>query len=221
MSLADMISWVAEDEVSRNLPRSAMAQIASSLACAVLQYHSTPWLPEVWQSSHVRFFGMKDWLHDSTNLGLKSPYFKVEFSKSDITGKGKAVDLSLPSSSQYVAVKEAVRNEVLFSFGLVLLELGYSKPWYLLRRGILKNLPSNKQIDYHAAEKLAQSPLLRNRMGPRYSTIVRKCLGCDFGLGENDLQNEELQGVFIIDVVNALQEAARGLRELEGKLYSL
>ncbi|CEI63691.1 hypothetical protein FVEN_g6812 [Fusarium venenatum] len=217
MSLAEMISWVAEDEISRNLPRSAMVQIASSLACAVLQYHSTPWLPEMWQSSHVRFFGIKDWLQDSTNLSLTSPYFKVEFSKADITGKGKAVDISLP----YVAVRQVVRNEVLFSFGIVLLELGYSKPWHLLRPGILKNLPFKKQVDYHAAEKLAQSPLLRNRMGPRYATIVRKCLGCDFGLGENDLENEELQGIFLIDVVNALQEAAGGLRELERKLYCL
>ncbi|KAK6721269.1 hypothetical protein SNK04_000164 [Fusarium graminearum] len=217
MSLAEMITWVSEDEVSRTLPRSAMAHIASSLAGAVLQYHSTPWLPEIWQSNHVRFFGIKDWLHDSTNLSMISPYFKVEFSRADIKGKGKAIDLSLAPS---VAVREAVRNEVLFSFGLVLLELGYSKPWHLLRRGILRNLPLKKQVDYHVAEKLAQSPLLRNRMGPRYSTIVRKCLGCDFGLGENDLENEELQGIFLIDVVNALQEAATGLRELEGRLYS-
>ncbi|KAL6918830.1 hypothetical protein ACHAP8_008570 [Fusarium lateritium] len=213
MSLAEMISWVAEDEFSRILPRSAMAQIASSLACAVLQYHSTPWLPEMWQSRHVQFFGIKDWLEDSTNLSLTSPYFKVEFSKADITGKGKDAAVSLPY--------DAVRNEVLFSFGLVLLELGYSKPWRILRRGVLRNLPAKKQVDYHAAEKLAQSPMLRNRMGPRYTTIVRKCLGCDFGLGENNLENEELQGIFLIDVVNALQEAARGLRELELKLCSI
>lgn len=218
MSLAEIISWVAEDEVSRNLPRSAMAQIASSLACAVLQYHSTPWLPEMWQSSHVRFFGIKDWLKDSTNLSLTSPHFKVEFSKADVKGKGKAMDLSLPPISRY---RQAVRNEVLFSFGLVLLELGYSKPWHLLRLSILKNLPLKKQVDYHAAETLAQSPMLRNRMGPRYSTIVRKCLGCDFGLGENSLENEELQGIFLIDVVNTLQEAVRGLKELERKLYLL
>ncbi|KAF5004499.1 hypothetical protein FDECE_9011 [Fusarium decemcellulare] len=219
MSLAEMISWIVEDDLY--LPRSARADIASSLACAVLQYHSTPWLPETWQSSHVRFFGIKDWLDDSSNLSLRSPYFKVEFSKADIKGKEKAANNCLPANHQYAVVKEAVRNEVLFSFGLVLLELGYSKPWNSLRSRVLSKLPLTKQVDYHAAEKLAQSPQLRDQMGPRYSTIIRKCLGCDFGLGENDLENEELQGTFLVDVVNALQEAAGGLRELEGKLYSL
>ncbi|KAF4459335.1 hypothetical protein FALBO_13904 [Fusarium albosuccineum] len=219
MSLAEMISRIVEDDLY--LPRSARADIASSLACAVLQYHSTPWLPETWQSSHVRFFGIKDLLDDSSNLSLRSPYFKVEFSKADIKGKEKAVDDYLPANHQYAVVKEAVRNEVLFSFGLVLLELGYSKPWNSLRSRVLSKLPLTKQVDYHAAEKLAQSPQLRDQMGPRYSTIIRKCLGCDFGLGENDLENEELQGTFLVDVVNALQEAAGGLRELEGKLYTL
>lgn len=74
------------------------------------------------------------------------------------------------------------------------------------------------QTDYHAAEKLAQAPLLRNRIGPRFTTIVRKCLGCDFGLGENDLANEQLQGVFLVDVVGALQEVEKGLKELEQRL---
>ncbi len=57
--------------------------------------------------------------------------------------------------------------------------------------------------------------LLCNRMGPRFPTIVRKCLGCDFGLGESDLANEELQGIFLVDVVAALRDTESGLKELE------
>lgn len=109
-------------------------------------------------------------------------------------------------------------NELLFRYGTVLLELGYSQPWPQLQQLMLKALPPHRQTDYHAAEKLAQAPLLRSRMGPRCTTIVRKCLGCDFGLGENDLANEQLQGVFLADVVGALQQVERGLKELETRL---
>lgn len=49
-------------------------------------------------------------------------------------------------------------------------------------------------------------------MGPRFIKFVRKCLGCDFGLGENDLANEQLQGVFLVDVVRELQGIERGLK---------
>lgn len=76
-----------------------------------------------------------------------------------------------------------------------------------------ENLPHEKQTDYDAAERLAQGPGLRNRMGPRFATIVRKCLSCDFGLGENDLSNEQLQGVFFVDVIVALREVGIGLAD--------
>jgi hypothetical protein len=80
-SLAEIISWVSEDELTRSLPRTAMAHLASSLAVAVLQYHSTPWLPETWQSSHVGFFGIGELVHDAGNISTASPYFKVQLSK--------------------------------------------------------------------------------------------------------------------------------------------
>ncbi len=59
------------------------------------------------------------------------------------------------------------RNTVLFCLGIMLLELGYSKPWVQLQEWVFQNLPPDKQTDYHTAEKLAQAPGLRSRMGPR------------------------------------------------------
>jgi len=199
-----------------------MAHFASSLACAVLQYHSTPWLPEGWQSNHVRFFGVTEHLLETADFIQAPPYFKVELTNPD---KGKSLDLGptnrhmrlgggvilndTPETSNSV-----VRNEILFRFGIVLLELGYSKPWARLKRPVLSILPPNKQTDYHAAVKLTWASFLTDRMGPRYPIIVRKCLSCDFGLGEDSLEDEELQGTFLVDVVNALQEVETGLRSL-------
>ncbi|KAJ5151061.1 uncharacterized protein N7482_010313 [Penicillium canariense] len=219
-SLEEIITWVSEDEFSRNLPRTTIVHLACSLATAVLQYHSTPWLPDTWKSSQVRFFGIGELSEYTNDISSTIPYFRVEFSKPEkseaqilATATGPNTENTRSSASIVVA-----RNELLFRFGTVLLELGYSKPWLQLQRWALQNLPLHKQADYHAAEKLAQAPMLRNRMGPRFTTIVRKCLGCDFGLGENDLANEQLQGVFLVDVIGALKEVEHGLKDLEKKL---
>ena len=234
-SLAEIITWISEDEFSRSLSRTAMAHLASSLAATILQYHSTPWLPETWQSSHVRFFGIEALSEDANGIAFTTPYFSVEFSKPD-EGEGRLTSTlatNQPSTAASTATAAVstdgapspapiptalARNELLFRFGIVLLELGYCQPWLRLRQRMSKSLPPQSCTDYHAAEKLAQMPFLRDRMGPRFPIIVRKCLGCDFGLGENDLANKELQGTFLVDVVGALQEVERGLRELKRRL---
>lgn len=214
-SLAELITWISEDEFTRSLPRTTMVHLAGSLATAVLQYHSTPWLPKTWESRQVLFYGSGDILEDASSISSLSPYFRVSFSTGPETtpqARNRVFPKPTPSS--------LARNAILFRLGIILLELGYSQPWPHLRNRLLSTLPPLSQTDYHAAEKLAQTPHLRNRMGPRFSTIVRKCLGCDFGLGESDLASGELQGTFLVDVVEALQETERGLRQLEQRLGS-
>ncbi|KAI8723138.1 hypothetical protein NCS52_00168900 [Fusarium sp. LHS14.1] len=214
-SLAEIITWISEDEFTRSLPRTTMVHLASSLAAAVLQYHSTPWLPNTWESRHVLFRGSGNLLEDVSSVSSTSPYFRVGFSTGPKTTPQASTRVSPPPTPSSLA-----RNAILFRLGIILLELGYSQPWPHLRNRLLSTLPPQSQTDYDAAEKLAQAPLLRDRMGPKFSTIVRKCLGCDFGLGESDLASEELQGTFLVDVVGALQETERGLRQLEQRLGS-
>ncbi|UPK97546.1 hypothetical protein LCI18_008481 [Fusarium solani-melongenae] len=205
-----------------------MVHLAGSLATAVLQYHSTPWLPKTWESRQVLFCGRGDILEDASSISSTSPYFRVSFSTSPETTNRKELNRkpvgSPPKASSRIlstpTPSSLARNAILFRLGIILLELGYSQPWPLLRNRLLPTLPPQHQTDYDAAEKLAQTPLLRNRMGPRFSAIVRKCLGCDFGLGESDLASQELQGTFLVDVVEALQETERGLRQLEQRLGS-
>lgn len=107
------------------------------------------------------------------------------------------------------------RNEMLFHLGVVLLELGFSKSWPDLRRRGLAKLPPEQHSINRVAEKLAQENELRDRMGLNYCKIVRKCLACDFGLGEDNFGDAELQGAFLVEVVMALENAERGLRELD------
>ncbi|KAG7286688.1 hypothetical protein NEMBOFW57_008999 [Staphylotrichum longicolle] len=193
ISLAELIAWFAEDEISRHLPRSSTALLATSLSSAVLQYHSTPWLPDIWQSSHVRFYGTSHLLQSAEELLSSSPHFEVEFSKSNLKGKGH--DLTACARATGVVA----RNKILFHFGIILLELGYSRPWAQLVESVGNTLPLGGQSEYDVAEKLSRGYPLLNKMGPKFPIIVRKCLGCDFGTGESDLQNENLQETMHIE----------------------
>lgn len=202
-SLEDIIVWISEDPI-RILPRSIMFQLAFSLATAVLRYHSTPWLSEAWGSSDVVFFGINDL--QQGDVSLRNPHLNAEFSR--YKGKGKVtIDpesdiMSGVSTSLKGLSLQNARNEVLFRLGVIFLEVGFATPWKTLRESMLKTLPADA-TDYTIADKLAR--VLVNSMGPGYSKIVRKCLGCDFGLGETDLASDELQERFLMDVVLALQ----------------
>ena len=220
-SLAQLIA--SQDDPTQALPRVVAFHLASELASAVLQYHSTPWLPERWDSNQVYLYGIDDILHQldqaseernpnsySTNLGLPSPFFQAEFqSKQCVTTRNTP-----PTTFQYPTLQSLLntnntisRNEILFSLGIILLELGYGRSFSRLRQSALvrQHLPQKKQTsDYHAAVKLAQSRMLREKMGLRYPAVVEKCLGCDFAKGD-DLENEALQGAFLVDVVGTLR----------------
>lgn len=207
-SLNDIITWVAEDEISRSMSRMGILHLAAGLASAVLQFHSTPWLRENWQSHDVRFYGGEDVQSgDKSGLETSDPFLRIELEA--LTSARELHDES---------VSGLARNEMLFRLGIVMLELGYGKPWAVLRHLAWAKLSSRKQTDYHAAETLAKARLLREKMGPRYPLVVRKCLGCDFGLGENDLDNEELQGTYLSEVIMALRQAEADLRTLDQRL---
>ena len=51
-------------------------------------------------------------------------------------------------------------------------------------------------------------------MGLTYPKVIKKCLGCDFGLGETDLDNEDLQRVFLEDVVTTLRQLTVHMTEM-------
>jgi hypothetical protein len=93
----------------------------------------------------------------------------------------------------------------LFRLGIILLELGFSKPWAVLRGMVRNALPPLKQTDYHVAERLCDR--LTREMGAKYPLLIRKCIGCDFGLDEpqNGLSSRDLQARLLVDVVGVLK----------------
>ncbi|PMD25533.1 hypothetical protein NA56DRAFT_699469 [Hyaloscypha hepaticicola] len=176
-----------------------------------MQFYSTPWLSHPDLGQIVRFYNNSDLSMNSVQL--EGPYFTTKL-KTRGKGKGKATDQihSVAYEKASVAVFSGARNELLFNFGIILLEIGFAQPWHMLKRSVSPTVTGEKLSDYKTAEKLAQ--LLINQMGLTYPKIIKKCLGCDFGLGETDMDNEDLQRRFLEDVVSELQRLREHIREM-------
>ncbi|KAK4215171.1 hypothetical protein QBC37DRAFT_398930 [Rhypophila decipiens] len=219
MTLGDIMSWVNGRPLLKSLPHPAAFHIASSLAASVLQFHSTPWLPETWRSQDVTFFIIGE-TSIETDLQLSYPYFKIEFANRNHfhKGKGKARVFTSHQTApdEHDQIISGARNELLFRLGTVLMEVAFSLPWEDLRNQARIEFQVGQQTDYSIAERLCQV-LLPRKMGPEYTRIVRRCIGCDFGLTEPQIdlvRSDELQSAFLLRVVDELQRMKKGVVEL-------
>lgn len=183
-----------------SLSRIERATIAASLAKSVLQFHSTPWLPELWDSGNIMFF-QKD--PEATDT-LASPHLNINIRlENDLANDQGFERGDLPPA--LTVENDFIRNELLFRLGVVLLETGLAWPWDSLRQEMVENKKVQEGTSLcNIADQLAQTDL-RSHMGPDYSTAVQMCLWCDFGLGINDFNSEKLQAVFHREVVQRLQ----------------
>ncbi|KAI0169622.1 hypothetical protein GGR52DRAFT_475210 [Hypoxylon sp. FL1284] len=210
-SISEMIRWIAEEPELRSLPRQLLVELAGGVAEGLMDFYSTPWLTHGNLGQNVRYFNPAV---DSPAMyaHLEGPYFVARVDSNE--------KKSSPPSMNPIEGREAefveARNKLLFNFGILLLEIGFGRPWHQLKQSIARSTARCEEdgnlSDYRAAEKLAQ--VLNRQMGPAYSKIIRKCLGCDFGLGETDLDNEDLQRRFVDDVVLGLQRLKEHMTEM-------
>jgi hypothetical protein len=105
------------------------------------------------------------------------------------------------------------RSERLFSLAVALIEIGYGES--------LRNLYSETEVgtygglkmqwdyvkEYFGAKKL--STLVSAEMGGRYARVVRKCLECNFGIDEKDLDCLAMQEAFYEGVVCELEACVK------------
>lgn len=213
-SLHDLIKNIFENPIERATTQANVA-MGRSLAEIVLQFYSTPWLPPDWTSGDIYLFG------DPQNFGLqghwRKPYLALNFVKcGDHDGKGKKIRTAEPlgpierrqsHQSSLIEASSFVRNGILFRLGIILLEIGYSKPWEVLRQEV-----SHHKIDYFAALHLAID--LEREAGTVYARITRKCLSCDFGVKDIDLEHESLQREFVSQVISGLGTVERQVATL-------
>ena len=170
------------------IPVEDKLRMAKALALAVLQFNATPWLKDEWRSKDVHFFTPNDTLATSF---FKPPYLTTRLLDSEKSPE------SIESNHRSLCFAP---NSMLFSLGIILLELGFDAPIASLQQdGDLVNGIETPYTEFLVASRLKK--VVGTKLGPRFERLVMKCLHCDFGLGSAELNNPGMQNAFFHDVV--------------------
>lgn len=204
-SLHDLLSWMVEGSAANNtlceLTPECKIGLAHDVAKGIMQFYKTPWLASRQLSTSICGTALEP--SPTTTAWVGHLYFVCQM---DPKINPRGISPSAAPETGTFALAEA-ENELLFNLGILLLEFGFGKPWVNLKRDFLQlEAPGHTGTisDTRIAVALAQRVSLR--IGPRYMQIVKKCLRCDFGTGDTDLDREELQRCFLNDVVGGLQK---------------
>ncbi|USP80974.1 hypothetical protein yc1106_08248 [Curvularia clavata] len=169
--------------------------LAHKLAEAVLQYHSTSWLPQAWTLQDVAYFTDTSQadvcdISDALNsLHLSNQFPDRE--SSIVQSKQESLDLKHTFG---------IRNLILAKLGVALLEICAQKDI------------TGPRLDGTPCEIIEARKLLDEQhhsimtLGNRYLKVVRKCLHCDFSCDDDDLHSEALQSAVYTEVVCVLQD---------------
>ena len=207
ISLTQLIAQQSGGGFLGGMPQFQRLRLAGCLALAVLQYHSTPWLSENWQSENVVFDDVmgQDLEHQSLLPHLYTVIAPGKH-KDNSVGEAKVSRTSL-------SVTSIAPNMLLFKLGIMLLELAYGAPFKTLQKYEDNAAYSENDLnDFVTARRLADG--VGTSLGATFATIVKKCLRCDFGCGE-DLDDPELQSRLYEDVFCKLKTLEDGFRKLQ------
>ncbi|TVY82353.1 hypothetical protein LSUE1_G003453 [Lachnellula suecica] len=183
-------------------------KLARLLTLGVLRFQSTPWLRGTLDSGNIHFLENEPHTYNN-NYSLEGPFLHTQLSRSTTTQHLTGIKAS-----------HLARNELLFNLGVILLELGYDAPLQQLRRAEdIKDgdTDANWYIDFFTARRLAQSA--PRELDARYGRLAKKCLDCDFGVGD-DLKSLELQCFVVMDIVNELDKCIELDEQINSKLPS-
>ena len=186
-TISDIMKIVQKDDID---PIHQLL-LAKKLTQAVLQFHSTAWLRDIWNLSDVASFGPNAQLSNDTltNLHLISDIGQLPMhSRADTPVNEK------PSPASAITAEEAdivhgIRNLTIFSLGRALLQIGCWTSLESLKQARWQHLDDPHLIK---TARLAARSRMSKELGPRYRDIVLRCLSNNFGFGD-DLKNAELQ----------------------------
>ncbi|KAK5082242.1 hypothetical protein LTR05_007386 [Lithohypha guttulata] len=195
------------NDPERPLSKIETASLAKQLAVAVLQYHTTPWLEETWNSDHIliesdRSSKTASRQHNHQRQVPFVPYLDVLIHNPQEGARTPIADYS----------RTLIRNWTLYSLGIMLLELAYKKPIRVMQEAQdVDPLGNEHNTDYYTADRLQQS--VSSEMSLYFAEVVRKCIQCDFGHGA-DLNATKLQEGFYEDVIQKLEDIEVRFKEL-------
>ena len=160
-----------------HIPKSAFTftrqqrfEIAAILASSFLQMYSTPWSPPKWNKEEIYF------VYNGQGPEIGRPYFKHCFEAQ------RAPTTSMYSPQMQTNMPAADLSQLMFSLGILLLELIFNQPIEQCPYRQLYYGPNNQpndQTDASTARRWLENVL--GECGPEMSDVIRRCLNCSFG----------------------------------------
>lgn len=187
------VSSILQQATDMSMSLLNQLEAAHKLAVAVLQLCCTPWLPARWSLDELSCFG-------SPNADMTACLRTMHVSL-DMTSNPAKNSIPQPSATKVAKDTQreleclhGIHNMALFSLGVALVEIAHRKP--------LQSMRSEGEHDIAAARRLAGRPTY---LGPKYTTLVQRCIRGDFGVG-NSIETDELQSAVHNKVVCQLEE---------------
>lgn len=198
-SLRDVLREDRGDTTHDGFSFAQRITLAKQLAQAVLHFHKTAWLQDSWDSRTILVRRSK---------GPRAPTSNADsalevFATTNIYSPTANYNLAPTSPNPLV-----IRNRLLFSLGVVLIELAYEKPLASMIDQIDRIGTAQQDVPYRTADRLSKR--VSRWMGPMYAETVHKCLHCDFGQGF-DFEEAKLQEAFYQSIVCELGKLGESL----------
>ena len=208
ISLEAALAMVSENRPFGGFSSLDRVRLARSLATVVLQFHTTPWLPEQWRSRDICFYTDRNSTLRSPSL--KSPHLSAKLSRPHSRSQPH-LDVSDKQPCHAISLSP-IRNSILFGLGMMFIELSLETPFKKLQS--LEDKQAGPEIaDVMTANRLDGE--IARPLGQKYARITRKCLNCDFGVAKYDLREPELQNAFHEDVIQGLSGLEAALKRLD------
>lgn len=201
-SLKDVLA--RNTNLKRRLTQHDKLRIAVDLSSSVLQLHKTPWLNEQWGKEDVFFIHRPG---ASPASVYEHPFVCQKF------GTRPAEDSQCASKSLNSTCR-VIRNQTLFTLGILLIELWYGKCIEELQMPCDLDCTGTPGVAWCTADRLVENEL-EFEAGKRYSDAVRRCIRCDFDRKDMSLDNESFQQAVYGGVVGLLETTLQQFSSLD------
>lgn len=182
---------------SPRLTQLAKLKIAVNLSSSVLQLYKTPWLSDNWGEQDVYFVDRNGALDPSI---YEFPYVARDLSSAVAT----------PASQTQQQKHRIIRNQTLYTLGILLIELWYGQPIAKLQIAADLDSRGTPGPAWCTAERIVETEL-EYEAGKRYADAVRRCIWCDFDRNMKDMSlgAESFQQAVFLGVLLPLERTLR------------
>lgn len=181
------LSIVADEHLS--LTRGERLGLSLIVASSVLQLHDTPWLRSQWSKEDI-----------FVNMTRKRGIFERAFISK----------IFPPAESNFKSEYHShlLRNVTLFALGILLIEICLGRTLESLRTNedpVTENGDSDILTRMSIARRVLQLGRISDEAGTKYEEVVYRCIWCEFGVCDTNLNNDSFRRAVYDQVVAPLE----------------